>query len=186
MTKENKVAVSIIVGAALIAVAIYLGLTQKLTFEKQSQEESGSKSVTSIPTTGEEEPATKEELAPSPTVEPTAVTSPTSSPTPTPEITWRKSDIITALSEKTGIPEDEINFSIGEQLDQGDKILLRGGVSREGEMGGAAFFAVVDENGVQVTYAGQGVPECSEVNPYGYPTSWADYCVDENGQTVAR
>ncbi|MCD6225618.1 hypothetical protein J7J95_00850 [bacterium] len=99
---------------------------------------------------------------------------------------WRKSDLIAALSEKTGIPEDEIHFSVGEQIKKEDKILLRGGVSREGEMGGAAFFAVVDENGVKVTYAGQGVPLCSEVNPHDYPLSWADYCVDENGNTVPR
>ena len=101
-------------------------------------------------------------------------------------MTWTKSDILQALAIKTGIPEDKIEFSIGDQIKEGNRVLLRGTVSREGEMGGAGFFAAVDNRGVKVTYTGQGVPKCSEVNPYGYPKSWADYCINAQGQTVRR
>lgn len=171
--KENKIIFSILLGSGLIALAIYFGFVQ------QNKGKSASSPAVS------------------PVVESTAVAVPTSTPieptivntevpSPTPEIVWKKSDLISALSSKTGIPENEINFSTGDEINQGDKVLLRGTVSREGEMGGAGFFAVVDENGVKVTYVGQGVPACDEVNQYGYPLSWADYCIDNNGDTIAR
>ena len=168
----NKTAISILIGAILIAVALYFGLTQKgFPIGSSKTTNQVSLSPTSLP-------------SPSPTVSAKLSTIP--SPAPTAEIIWKKSDLITALSQKTGIPEGKINFSVGEEIKKEGKVLLRGGVSREGEMGGAGFFAVVDVNGVTVTYAGQGVPQCSEVNPYGYPLSWVDYCVDEQGHTVAR
>ena len=53
-------------------------------------------------------------------------------------------------------------------------------------MGGAGFLGYIDNTGVHITYAGQGVPECKDVNPYNYPTSWADYCTSQNGDTIKR
>jgi hypothetical protein len=173
--QENKIVLAIVLGAGLIAAALYFGLTNK--------------KVSLVPNRHQAS------LLPSPAVSntPPRQISPQPSPTgkrPTPtlalEISYRKSDLLAALSEKTNIPENEINFSVSEEIKKENKILLRGSVSREGEMGGAAFFAVVDKNGVTVTFTGQGVPQCSEVNPYGYPVAWVDYCVDGNGQTVAR
>jgi hypothetical protein len=59
-------------------------------------------------------------------------------------------------------------------------------VLRAGEDGGAGFLAAKDTQGVWVvTYVGQGVPDCDEVDPYGYPTSWADACM-RDGVTVPR
>jgi hypothetical protein len=171
----NKTAISIIVGSVLIALALYFGLSQPESFFPQKNKASVSPYPSPKPTSPPP-PATTGQ--PSPSLSPT--------PTPTPEITWTKSDLITALSQKTGIPENEIKFSVGKRVKREGKILLNGGVSREGEIGGAAFFAVVDQNGVKVTFTGQGVPQCSEVNPYGYPISWADYCVDEQGNTIPR
>lgn len=157
-----------LLGAVVIAVAVYFGLT---------------KDTPLIPRTNTEN-MTEQSLQPT---DSSVLQTPSLSSTVAPpsEITWTKSDIITALSVKTGIPEAQVVFSIGETVDRGATKLIRGTVQRQGETGGAGFFAVADVNGVIVTYSGQGVPECSEVNPYGYPLSWADYCMD-GGNTVSR
>jgi hypothetical protein len=87
-----------------------------------------------------------------------------------------------ALAVKTGIPEGELVVSVAENRGR----IARGTVSRVGEDSGAGYFAVKDTQGVWVvTYVGQGVPECDEVDPYGYPTSWADACL-QGGVTVMR
>jgi len=161
------VAVSVFLGAVVIAIALYFGLSQRHVVA----------------------PSQQPLVSPSSEITPTTETSITQIPTVTQaqEVTWTKTDLIAALSAKTGIPEAEIKFSTGEEVDQGNTKLLRGTVSREGEMGGGGFFAVVSTGGVNVTYTGQGVPLCSEVNPYGYPLSWADYCImDGGGNTVRR
>ncbi len=178
MNDTTKITIGIIIGASIIAGGLYLGLKEGLsgmathqktiTSSKQNITSTSSNTITSQPT----------------------VTTPPSStltPTPTPEeISWTKTDIIKALSKKTNIPEDKIKFSIGEKIEKKDKVLIKGGVSREGEMGGADFMGVIDKDGVKITYVGQGVPSCSEVDPYGYPLSWADYCINESGQTIRR
>lgn len=166
MKGQNKVALSLVFGAVIIAAALYFGLTKPKTIKAPETE----KEVQSETATSTTNPTPK-------TVQPTV--------TPMPEISWTKSDMITALSAKTGIPEAEVVFSTGETVNYGNTKLIRGTVQRQGEMSGAGFFAVADTSGVTVTFVGQGVPECSEVNPYGYPTSWADYCMS-GGNTVQR
>lgn len=161
----------------MIAAALYFGL-RKEDKERGFLENFSSPTVLPTPLPSFQPTSTQVLATPTPTLTPTL--------NPTQEISWTKSDLLAALAEKTGIPEEEIEFSVGEELKKEGGVLLRGGVSRRGEMGGAAFFAVVDETGVRVTFAGQGVPQCSEVDPYGYPFSWADYCVDEGGNTVRR
>jgi len=172
--KDRAVAISIFLGSVVIALALYWGLTSR--GEKANQDMSLMVTATPSPL-----PSLALSLSP-------LSSSPSTSPVPsvTPEIFWRKSDLLAALSQKTNIPENEINFSVGEEIKEASRVLLRGSVSRQGEIGGAGFFALVDAQGVQVTFVGQGVPLCSEVNPYDYPLSWADYCLDENGQTIAR
>lgn len=160
MKGQNKVAISLLFGAVIIAGALYFGLTKQKTPTPQTATES----QTSTPIATQAPEATTE---------------------PSPDITWTKSELVSALSTKSGIPESEIVFSTGETVDYNNTKLIRGTVQRQGEMSGAGFFAVADLNGVTVTYVGQGVPECSEVNPYGYPTSWADYCMS-GGNTIQR
>ncbi len=170
MNQANKIVLSILLGAGAIAAGVYFGLN---SMGRQ-------KGVSLQPTIAVR--LTRRAIAtPLPTVPPTQA--PTATPAP---ITWAKSDLIAALSQKTGIPKNEIKFSVGKQIKRANSVLLNGSVSRQGEMGGAAFFAVVDAGGVKVTFTGQGVPQCSEVNPYGYPLSWVDYCVNSQGQTVKR
>lgn len=169
--QNNKIGLSVFLGAVVIAAAIYLGLTKtKIPILELRPGES------SI----EASPMAKQSTSPTSTTTPAPATTP-----PAPDISWTKSDLVAVLSTKTGIPEREIIFSTGDIVDHGDTKLIRGTVQRQGEMGGAGFFAVADTSGVTVTYAGQGVPDCTEVNPYGYPVSWADYCMD-SGNTVRR
>ncbi len=173
LMKTAVIALAIIVGAGIISLGIYFGLRREAMV------------VPNIPT-APVSPASRQ-LAPSPTVILTPSLAPTvATVTATPEITWAKSDIIAALSQKTGIAQNKIKFSLGEQIKKPGKILIRGAVNEEGSISGAGFFGYIDSQGVHITYVGQGVPECSQVNPYGYPLSWADYCVDASGQTVRR
>ena len=172
MSQGNKIILAILLGSGVIAGGIYFGLGNI------SRHPGGT-----VPQPTASVSPAQVTATPTPTPTPT----PTQAPPTTPaEITWTKSDLIAALSQKTGIPANEIKFSVGKQIKKPGKVLLNGSVSRQGEMGGAGFFAIVNASGVKVTYAGQGVPQCSEVNPYGYPLSWADYCVNSQGQTVKR
>jgi hypothetical protein len=83
---------------------------------------------------------------------------------------------------KTRIPEGELVVSVAESTGR----ITRGTVLRAGEDGGAGFLAAKDTQAVWVvTYVGQGVPDCDEVEPYDYPTSWADACLHD-GATVPR
>ena len=90
------------------------------------------------------------------------------------------------LLQKTAIPEDKLVFEIAENTGK----IARGAVkNKDSQVGGAGWFAAKNQNTQnkwRVTYVGQGVPECSEVNPYNYPTSWADYCLNTQGKTVKR
>ncbi len=175
MSSSNKIALSIFLGFLTMAAALYFGLSKfTLNFQSLPQPQPTPTKETSQPS-----------FFPTSVLSPTLT--PTNTPTPTPtEITFTKTDLLQALVQKTGIPQDKITFNVSKEIKKDDKILLRGGVSEKGAMGGAMFFAIVDKDGVKVTYAGNGVPLCSEVNPYGYPKSWADYCVDDAGHTIKR
>ncbi len=161
--KNFALIISIIISSSIISAGIYFGLQHSKPTPSNSQ--------------------TQTAFSPQPTPTPTPSPSPTS--TPTPEITWTKSDIITALHQKTGIPLDKIEYSLSEPLKRNQRLLIRGTVKNKDDIGGAGFFGYIDTQGVHITYTGQGVPDCSQVNPYGYPLSWVDYCL-QNGQAVKR
>lgn len=171
---DTATAVAIVIGAIVIGVALYFGL-------RDPEPPTGNVGdVTIVEPTGEIPPSYRGNGTPEmPPAEPgngTGMAIP-------PEMPVSAEDMIRdALVAKTGIPEDELDFSVGENTEW----IARGTVRREGEPGGAGFFAAKDMEGVWiVTYVGQGVPECDEVNPYGYPTTWADYCM-EGGVAVPR
>ncbi len=87
-----------------------------------------------------------------------------------------------ALITKAGIGQDEISVSISYNANG----LARGGVKNKNEMSGAAWFAG-KQNGVWIiSYVGQGVPKCSEISGFDYPTTWLSHCVDSNGKTIER
>ncbi len=87
-----------------------------------------------------------------------------------------------ALLRKTNIPKSDLEFEIADNTGT----IARGTVKNKNEMAGAGWFATKNNNTWTVTYVGQGVPQCSEVNPYNYPISWVDYCINSQGQTVHR
>lgn len=120
---------------------------------------------------------------------------PTTASVPTEKIVLSPTVVVPQLNEeqikqgllsKTIIPADKLQFEIGERRDRENKILIRGTVKNKDEEHGAGFFAYCDLEKCEVTFVGQEVPKCSEVNPYGYPLDWADYCIDEKGELVKR
>ncbi|GEM_PF-2227980 len=87
-----------------------------------------------------------------------------------------------ALLDKTGINPADFMFDIADN----NGTIARGTVKDKNDIGGAGWFAHKSNGVWTITYVGQGVPKCSEVNPYGYPVSWADYCLNSQGKPVHR
>lgn len=173
LSGDTATAVAIVLGAVIVGVALYLGLREP----EPPMSEGGD--VTIIEPTGEIPPSYRGNEG---SVTPAGQGNGTNVAIPPEEPVSAEEMIREALIAKTGIPEGELSYSIAENTGW----IARGTVRREGEMGGAGFFAAKDMEGVWiVTYVGQGVPECDEVNPYGYPSEWADYCM-EGGVAVPR
>ena len=88
-----------------------------------------------------------------------------------------------ALLAKLGWADNELEFSIGENTGT----LASGSLNKVGEMQGAAWFAGKDNAGNWViAHIGQGIPECSDVQPFNFPTTWISHCLDASGNTIAR
>ncbi len=172
-TGDSQVAIAIVVGVAIIGIFLYFGLRDPEPPVRQP--EGGYQSSAEIPPAYEgdympEAPSEMQEGGGMIVIPPEPVT------------LSDKEMIREALIAKTGIPEAGLVYSITESTGG----IARGGVKRVGEMSGGYFFAAKDMEGVWVvTYDGSGVPMCDEVDPYGYPTSWIEYCV-RDGETVKR
>ncbi|NPA92082.1 MAG: hypothetical protein GXO56_00195 [Chloroflexi bacterium] len=87
-----------------------------------------------------------------------------------------------ALLARLGWPADQLSFDIAEI--RGEYAV--GSLSRVGEMGGAAWFAVHSNGQWVILHIGQGVPYCEELEPFNPPTDWISHCVDVTGNTVQR
>ena len=86
-----------------------------------------------------------------------------------------------ALLARTGWTDAELDFSMGDNTGT----LARGTLKKVGEMQGAAWFAGKNNAGNWViTYIGQGIPECSEIQGFNFPTEWISHCVDANGNVI--
>lgn len=83
--------------------------------------------------------------------------------------------------EKSGIPENKFEYSIGIL----EENIARGSVKNTDDIGGAAWFAGKVNNEWQVSYVGQGVPQCTELGSIPYPTTWISHCMNGN-ETVQR
>lgn len=170
---DGLIALAIVVGAVIIGGLLYLGL-------RDPEPPVGAPGSMTDP--APEIPSVYQGGAPeTPPVEPPVGTESSVSTPPEPVMLSDEELIGEALVMKTGIPESEITYSVGES----DGAIARGTVGRVGEMGGAGFFAAKVSGDWMITYVGQGVPACDEVNPYGYPTTWADYCI-QGGSVVPR
>lgn len=109
---------------------------------------------------------------------PTAPPPPTAIPTLTDEEAIKQ-----ALLAKLGWTAAEMEFSIGPNTGS----LAQGTVKKVNEMSGAAWFAGKDNSGKWiVSYIGQGIPYCSEIQAFNFPTDWISHCVDASENTVAR
>jgi len=158
---DNKTPIAIIIGSIIIGIFIYLALNFKIQLNPISERKQPNM-VTQEPT----QPETKQN--------PTSTNIPTQAPT--------DHDLIeSALIDETEIDPDSLEFDISEN----DGSVARGSVRDINSIGGAMWFAAKTNNTWQVTFVGHGVPECDQVNPYNYPTSWVDYCMD-GANTVAR
>ncbi len=156
----NKIAISIIVAGIIIAVAIYL--SKAFPFSSSLQK------------------------TPTPTVSPTTTLPPTEEPTVQPTLTTAPSEdpagLRAAVLAKSGIPEADFEYSASFN----DGIIARGSVKNKNDISGAGWFAGKVNGTWVVAFIGQGVPKCSEIQAYNFPTSWISHCVNDNGDTVAR
>jgi hypothetical protein len=177
--QENKISLAIIFSGLIIATSLYFALKPKgdnsLKLNQNQEKQKTKTTLTSTPT------PTKEIISL------TTASIPTEKPTSTIGVpVLNENQIKQGLLSKTIIPEDKLEFKIGERIDRENKILIRGTLRSKDEESGAGFFAYCDLEKCEVTFVGQEVPKCSEVNPYGYPLSWADYCMNEVGEVVKR
>ena len=88
-----------------------------------------------------------------------------------------------ALLAKMGWSESELEFSISQNTGQ----YAQGSLKKVGEPSGAAWFAAKNSSGQWViAYVGQGIPYCSEIQPYNLPPDWISHCADSNGNLIER
>lgn len=88
-----------------------------------------------------------------------------------------------ALLAKLGWNEAEMEFSLSRNTGQ----IAQGSLKKVSEPSGAAWFAGKDANGRWViAHIGQGVPNCSDIQPYNFPADWISHCMDASGKTVER
>lgn len=111
---------------------------------------------------------------------PTATATPPAGGSPTPAISDEEV-IKQGLIEKTGISEEDLEYSIS----YNDGQVARGSVRNKNEMGGAAWFAGKKDGRWVIAYVGQGVPECSEIEPFNFSIDWISHCM-EGGVAVER
>lgn len=103
-------------------------------------------------------------------------------PAPAPVMT-DEAAIKLALLAKLGWSEAELEFSLSQNTGQ----MARGSLKRVNEPSGAAWFAGKDASGKWViAYIGQGIPYCSEIQAFNFPTDWISHCMDAAGQTIER
>ena len=88
-----------------------------------------------------------------------------------------------AVSKKTGIAIDIIVVKISENTGK----YARGLVNAKGEtVGGGYWLAVKSDGKWAVVFDGQNTPECSQVDPPGFPVDMVPECFDASGNVVTR
>ncbi len=88
-----------------------------------------------------------------------------------------------ALLAKVGWPESELEFSISQNTGQ----IAQGSLKNINEIGGAAWFAGKNSpDQWEIAYIGHGIPYCSEIQDFNFPTNWISHCVDASDNTIER
>ncbi len=189
------VAGAIILGAIIIGLFIYLGLQRNTNNDQQTPaknitdkiNKTSTRTSTTSATTAPNNTFNQDSLSKNRKTENTQqvdTTLTTNNQSSQPTISDEEA-IRQELLQKTNIPENKLEFEIS--VNNGK--IARGSVKNKDDQGGAGWFAAKNQNTQnkwKVTYVGQGVPKCTEVNPYNYPTPWADYCLNAQGKTVKR
>ena len=180
----SAIVLAIIAGAIIIAAAIWLGFyyqskifqTKGVNLEKPVKTTQGKTSDSSGKTFGTGNNGAEEESVHQSSSESNNVHQ-AQAPTKSDRDLLRQ-----ALLDKTGINPSDFMFDIADN----NGTIARGTVKDKNDISGAGWFAHKSNGVWTITYVGQGVPKCSEVNPYGYPVSWADYCLNSQGKPVHR
>ncbi len=88
-----------------------------------------------------------------------------------------------ALLAKLGWTAAELDFSMGTNTGT----VARGSLKKVGEMSGAAWFAGKDSTGTWIiAHIGQGIPTCSDIQAFNFPTDWISHCMDASDNVVER
>ncbi len=87
------------------------------------------------------------------------------------------------VSEKTGISMDIIIVDVEKNTGKH----ATGLVTAKGEMMGGGYWLALKTDGKwSVVFDGQSTPECTLVDPSGFPVNMVPECVDVNGNVVTR
>lgn len=157
---ENKIVIAILVAGLCISAAIYFAGTKN---EK----------VPSISLSGMTE--SQNIVSPSPISSPSAMLSPTVKPDDL-------MPIAVAIGKEFGT--DPAKYIITKSKQVGAYAI--GGVTVQGEQGGAQWWGVM-ENGVwKYIYSGQSYPSCSIIAPYQIPSELLDSCIDDATNTLKQ
>ena len=116
----------------------------------------------------------------------TQITPPTVPAPPATQISPTLTDeelIRQALLIKLGWTAAELDFSMGNNTGT----VANGTVKKVNDMAGAAWFAGKNSSGDWViAYIGQGIPYCSEIQAFSFPTDWISHCMDASDNVIER
>ncbi len=166
--EKNKSPLSIIIGALIIGIFIYLS--------RQPQDKSSVMVKIESPT-----PTTQIEIQPSPTASFPSAEPTTTNLSPTP----RADDetlIKKAIAEKLGVNEENLIVTVSQNTGK----FAKGGIREKDAMGGAMFIAAYSSGKWVIVHDGQSNPLCSTIAPYNFPTDMVPECLDASGNVVVR
>ncbi len=157
---ENKIVIAILVAGLCISAAIYFG----------------GKNPAKIPTVIV--PETEESQT-------EIVVSPTSTASATVFPTIQEDDltpIAIAIGKEFGTDPEKYIITKSRQV--GNYAI--GGVTEQGEQGGAQWWGVLENGAWKYIYSGQSYPNCSVIAPYQIPKALLDSCMDDATNTLKQ
>lgn len=172
--ESNKISIAIIFGAAIVGFSIYLSRMPQVNLPV-STPIVRTPAPTPVSSPAPEQPAP----VPTPTVSATSTPVPTSKPSPFIDDT---AAIKSALIDKTGISETNLEFQISQNTGQHAK----GTVKAKDEIGGGYWIAAMVEGRWLIVYDGQSQPTCAQIAPYNFPKEMVPECLDAAGSVIER
>lgn len=162
---SNKGLLIVIIILLLIVIAVGGYMAYRITYQQVPL----TPTVTSAPT--KEQPNTPSDQQP------------TLSQLISPKIDNDKEAIIKAMASKHDKPISKVNITIS----QNTGTHAKGGVTFEGEMGGAMWLATTEQGIWTIVFDGNGVVPCADIAPYNFPVDMMPTCFDESvGDIINR